>query len=140
MLYNCSSHVAMTWPPLGKLWSPFGIKIIFIFIFKAPPYFSHFVSSLFMACALPASRSLMFPCAAVYSPFRPSVPIIFSLNLNNILFFSHPLALSSRLMFPSAFYCWLIPDLLTDLLPQTVMCQPMKIIYLLERMTKKIYG
>lgn len=50
------------------------------------------------------------------------------------------LQLSSRLMFPSAFHCWLIPDLLTDLLPQTGICQSMKIIYLREKMTRKIYG
>lgn len=114
MLYNCSSHVAMTWPFLGKLWSPFGIGITFILIFKAPPYFSHFISSFFVACALPAPCSLMSLCAAIrlftfqtfcahyifsdlewYSVFLSSFSSFFKINVSvSLLLLTHSWSLN----------------------------------------------
>lgn len=128
-LYNWSSHVAMTWPPLGKLRSPFGNKIMFNLNFKAPPYFSHFISTLFMTCALPPPHSVMFPFAAInlvtfqtlcahyisdlewYSVFLSSFSSFFKINVSiSLLMLTHSWSLH-----------WLVPT----------NCN-MKIIYLIE--------
>jgi len=89
-------------------------SVIFILVFKAPPYFSRFVSSLFMACALPASCSLMFPCAAVslftfqtlcthyifshlewYSVFLSSFSSFFKINVSiSLLLLTHSWSLN----------------------------------------------
>lgn len=138
--YNYFTHVARTWHPSGKLCLLLEPKLFSSSFSRFYLILGNCVSSLLMACAVPASCRLMFPCAAI-SLFTFQT-LCAHYILSDLRWFCFPLILklSSRLMFPSAFHCWLIPDLLTDLLPQTGICQAMKIIYLRGRMTRKIYG